>query len=294
MDKLYICNTGSDYITELNLNSYKESKINFTSYNEKIGPYSLDCYGDFLVIINKYNSSLVKVHKSNHQYREYYDIGAQPNDIKVYGDKAYILCGEGNSLVIFDLKNNRIEECIYSGVYPHRIDICTEKGLGIITNMLGNNILLINCNDNSIIREIKVKHYPTKAIFIDKGENVLVCESYMGADRPGIIKKISLNTGMILQELYTGNYPADIVWDSSEDEAYVANFNDGSISIVDVGNMREKERIFIKGTPMAILKNNKELYIGDSHSNSLLLYSLYNKKTKIIPLGKEPNGMMLN
>ena len=294
MDKLYICNTGSDYITELNLNSYKENKINLTSYNEKIGPYSLDSYEKFLVIINKYNSSLVKVDKVNHQYREYYDIGAQPNDIKVYGDKAYILCGEGNSLVIFDLKNNRIEECIYSGVYPHRIDICSEKGLGIITNMLGNNIVLINCNDNSIIREIKVKHYPTKAIFIDEGENVLVCESYMGADRPGIIKKISLNTGKVLQELYTGNYPADIVWDSSEDEAYVANFNDGSISIVDVGNMREKERIFIKGTPMAILKNNKELYIGDSHSNSLLLYSLYNKKTKIIPLGKEPNGMMLN
>ncbi|MGM9973504.1 MAG: YncE family protein [Clostridiaceae bacterium] len=294
MDKLYICNTGSDYITELNLNSYKEKRINLTSYNEKIGPYSLDHYRNYLIVINKYNSTLVKIDEANHQYREYYDIGAQPNDIKIYGDKAYILCGEGNSLVIFDLKNNRTDECIYSGVYPHRIDICSGQGLGIITNMLSNNLLLVDCKDNSIIKEIKVKHYPTKAIFIDEGENVLVCESYMGADRPGIIKKININTGIVLQELSTGNYPADIVWDVYEGEAYVANFNDGSISIIDVSSMEEKERIFIKGTPMTILKNNKELYIGDSHNNSLLIYNLYNKKTKIIPLGKEPNGMMIN
>ena len=84
------------------------------------------------------------------------------------------------------------------------------------------------------------------------------------------------------------------MWDVYEGEAYVANFNDGSISIIDVSSMEEKERIFIKGTPMTILKNNKELYIGDSHNNSLLIYNLYNKKTKIIPLGKEPNGMMIN
>ena len=294
MDKLYICNTGSDYITELNLNGYKENKINLTSFNEKIGPYSLDKYKDYLIIINKYNSSLVKIDKANHQYREYYDIGAQPNDVKIYEDKAYVLCGEGNSLVIFDLKNNRIDECIYSGIYPHRIDICREKGLGIITNMLSNNIMLINCKDSSIIKEIKVKHYPTKAIFIDDGENLLVCESYMGADKPGIIKKINIKTGNVLQELSTGNYPADIVWDSIEGEAYVTNFNDGSISIVNVRDMKEEERILIKGTPMAVLKKNKELYIGDNHNNSLILYNLYNKKMKIIPLGKEPNGMMLD
>ncbi len=292
MERLYVCNTGSDYISELNINTLKEKRINLTSYNEKIGPYSLASYGDFIVVINKYSSSLVKIKKENYCYKEYHSIGAQPNDIKIYKDTAYILCGEGDSLITFDLKGNKISQCINCGLYPHRIDIEAGLGLGAITNMLSDDILLLDCEKNTIIKKIPVNNYPTKAILINEGKELLVCESFMGTDKPGRVKHIDVISGSIIGEIKVGNYPADILYED-EENCYITNFNDGSVSIISLKEMREKEKLFFRGMPMGILRRYNHLYIGDNHNNALIRYDLIHKKAKIIPLGKEPNGMII-
>lgn len=58
---------------------------------------------------------------------ESYYIGMHCNDVAVLNKEAYIICGECNNVVIFDLLKNRISEEIPCGNLPHSITLNKEK-----------------------------------------------------------------------------------------------------------------------------------------------------------------------
>lgn len=292
MSKLYVCNTASDYISEVDMESLKERKINLTKYPNRIGPHGICSYDNHLIIANNYSNSITKINKTTKDIEDFF-IGVHLNDVRVYKDTAFIICGETNSLITFDLVENRIMEYIPMGIYPHSIEISEELGLAVITNMLSENILLLDCISKEIIANIKVGHYPTKSMFIPEGKGVLTCSSNMGADKPGSIKLLNLENLNIVGEVMVGRSPVDVCCDD-QGFGYITNFNDGSISIINYNIMKELYKIFMGGMPRGIVKNNYDLFIGDNYNNLVINYKLTSKEIKIIPVGKEPNGMILD
>jgi YVTN family beta-propeller protein len=292
MDYLYICNMASDYVSKVDLGTFAEKeKIILSNKGTKVGPHGICCWKNDLITANCYNNSITRIDLISGKEDASYYIGRHCNDVDVYKDIAYIICGESNDIVAFDLISNKIIEEIPCGSLPHSIAINKNSGLIAVSNMQSDSITLINPGTNECLKEIKVGPYPTKAIFSSDGKKMFVCESNLGSDKTGTISIVSVETCSVVSRIKVGKAPVDLWCDGLI--CYVSNFNEGTVSVVYLEDNEEVKRINIGGMPRGIVKKGRYLYIGDSYSNLLIKYDIYMDKKKVIPIGGEPTGMTL-
>ena len=293
MSFLYVCNTSSDYISKINLDLFKEeSKIPVgMDKTNKAGPHDLYAYNNTLLVANSYSNSLSIVDIDKNCEIENYFIGMHCNGVRVYDENAYVICGETNSIVVFNLIKKKIIEEIPCGSFPHSIDINLYKKLIAVANMHSDSITLIDCCNRENIVDIKVSAYPTKVLFSKDGEWLLVCESRMGMIKDGTLNIIDLNTLKSIGKIELGNSPVDIF--TNENYCYVSNFGDGTISILDIESMKEIKRIKVGGMPRGIVQKENYIYVGDNYNNLLIQVNIEKENKKVITIGGEPTGMTL-
>lgn len=290
---LFICNTSSDCISKVNVNSFKEeSKITLSATNyRKVGPHGICRYEDKLITANSYGNSISIIDIEENREKENHFIGMHCNDVIEYENNAFIICGELNNVVVFDLIKSKLIEEIPCGNLPHSIALNKEKKLLLICNMENDSITLIDCENRENVKNIKVGSYPTKAIFSTDGQYILVCESNLGADGRGSISIISLKTFRVLYRIEVGNSPVDMFLEN--EFCYVSNFGDGTISIININYYEEVKKLNIGGMPRGIVKVNNNVYVGDNYNNLLIRVDIENESKKNIPIGGEPTGMIL-
>lgn len=292
MDYLYVCNTASDYISKVELRAFEEKeKIVLSNKGNKVGPHGICCWKSDLITANSYSNSITRIDIVQGKEEASYYVGRHCNDVDVFEDTAYIICGESNDIVAFDLISNKIVEEIPCGSLPHSIAINKNTGLIAVSNMESDSITLINPRTNDSLKEVKVGPYPTKAIFCRDGKNIFVCESDLGSDRVGNISIVSLESLSVVDRIKVGKAPVDLWCDGLV--CYVSNFNEGTVSVVYLEDKEEVKKIDIGGMPRGIVKKGRYLYIGDNYSNLLVKYDVYMDKKKVIPIGGEPTGMTL-
>ncbi|GAA0718247.1 YncE family protein [Clostridium malenominatum] len=293
MNSLYICNTSSDCISKVNLQNFREeSKITLAPINfGKIGPHGICRYNERLLVANSYGNSLSIIDIKENREIESFFIGAHCNDAVVYNDYAFIICGELNSVIVFDLKKNKLVEEIPCGNLPHSIALNKEKKLLIISNMENDTVTLIDCENRENFKNIKVGSYPTKAIFSNDGQHIIVCESNLGSDFKGGISILSAKTYKLLYRIAAGNSPVDMFLEG--EYCYVSNFGDGTISIIDICYYEETKKINLGGMPRGIIKIGDYIYVGDNYNNLLIKTHIESESKKSIPIGGEPTGMIL-
>lgn len=295
MNYIYICNTSSDSISKVDLNSFKiENKIYLKSkeFVDKVGPHGICIDKKKLITANNYNNSISIVDINKNLQEESYYIGARCADIVTFENKAYIICSDSNVLIVFDLKLKKILEQIPCGNLPHSICLNSNKKLLLVSNMQNDTITLIDCIDTSNVKNIRVGSYPTKAVFTLDGEHIIVCESNLGSEFKGSISILSLKNFKIINRIVAGNSPLDIYCSSRY--CFVSNFGDGTISVIDINNYKEIDKIIVGGMPANLLKYDKNLYIGDNYNDILIRLNIENKYKEFIPIGNEPTGMVMN
>lgn len=294
LNHIYICSTSSDYISKVNLNDFSlQNKIYLRSneLSSKIGPRGICIKDNKIITANSYNNSISIIDLEYDTNNENYYIGSHCNDIITFDNKAYIICGDSNSLIVFDLNFKKIVEQIPCGNLPHSISLNANKNILLISNMEDDTITLIDCKDSSNIKNIRVGSYPTKAIFTVDGEHIIVCESNLGSEFRGSISILSLKNYKIINRIVVGNSPLDIYCNSRY--CFISNFGDGTVSIVDINNYKEKKRIIVGGMPAGLIKYNENLYIGDNYNNLLIKLNIENENKQFIPIGGEPTGMII-
>lgn len=293
MGYLYVCNTSAGYISKVNIKTFTEDNKIFLNCDtsKRIGPHGVSTYKDKLLVANCYSNNLSLIDINQNKEIENYFIGMHCNDVAVCDDNAYIICGELNNVIVFDLIKNKVVEEIPCGNFPHSIVVNRKNKLLLISNMESDSITLIDCNNKEQIKEIKVGCYPTKAIFTPDFRNVIVCESNLGSDYKGNISVISLKNNKILGRVEVGYSPVDMYY--CQGECYVSNFGDATISIININNYKALKKIKVGGMPRGIIKNDKYIYIGDNYNNLLIQVDISLENKKVIPIGGEPTGMIL-
>ena len=293
MTKLYICNTSTDYISVVNLDSFEEQgRINLRSDNfTKIGPHGICRYKNNLLIANSYENTISLIDVEKEIVLNKYFIGIHCNDVVECNNDAYIICGDSNSLVVFNLISNSLMETISCENHPHSIAVNKENKIMAVSNMESDSITLIDCCDRTNIKNIRVGAYPTKAIFTLDGKYILVCESNIGGDSKGSVAVISLKNYHIIHRISVGNSPVDMYCDQGE--CFVSNFGDGTVSGISLSNYKELKKIDVGGMPRGIIKNGKYIYVGDNYNNLLIQMDIYGENKKVISIGGEPTGMTL-
>lgn len=290
---LYICNTSSDCISKVNLEIFKEESRIPVSLSKltRMGPHGISVYNNKLLVANSYDNSLSIIDLEVQKETGCFYIGAHCNDVAVSLDNAYAICGELNSVIVFNLIKNKIVEKIPCGNLPHSISHNKDNELIVITNMESDSITLIDTVSNDVIKTIKVGPYPTNAVFTSDNRWILVCESNLGSNGNGSISIIDLKTYQICGRIYVGNSPVYICTEG--DECYVSNFGEGTISIIDLSMKKEKNKFYVGGMPRGIIKYENFLYIGDNYNNLLLRLDILKESKKVISIGGEPTGMTL-
>ena len=291
MSYIVLCNTGSDSLNKINTENLKNQSIFLSAGESPFGPHGLSLYKDKILVANNYNNSISLVNYKSFKEENNIYIGAHPNDIVAHDDIAYVSCGESNSLIIYDMINDRVNFEVPTGRFPHNIVLLEEENLIFISNMGDDSISVIDYINNKEIKRIKVENTPTK-INISKNKKCLyVCMSYLGYDRKGSIGIIDLKTLELINKVKVGLSPIDLFED--DNYLYVSNLCDGSISIVNLKDLKEENKIIIGGMPRGIVKVKENIFVGDYLNGILNVIGIENKKIKAIPIGSEPNAMTL-
>jgi DNA-binding beta-propeller fold protein YncE len=290
MDYVYICNMASDYISRVELTQLKEEKITLCNKNGRVGPHGLCSFQGTLIIANSYSNSISRVDMSSCREVDSYYIGMHCNDVDIYGNEAFITCGESNNIVVFDLYQNKLLEEIPVGNLPHSIAI-NKQGIVAVSNMEGGTITLLDCAKRDYNKEIKVGPYPVKVLFSQDGRELYVCESNLGSDKAGTIAVLSIDNLNVIKRIQVGKSPVDMFIEESF--GYVSNFSEGSISVVALNTGKEIKKIYLGGMLQGIVKDEGYLYVGDNYGNKLIRFDIIKERKKIIPIGLEPAGMIL-
>lgn len=291
MSYIIVCNTGSDSLNKINTENFNNQSIILSADESPFGPHGLSLYKDKILVANNYNNSISIINYNTFKEENNIYIGAHPNDIVAHNDIAYVSCGESNSLIIYDMINERVDFEVPTGRFPHNMELLEEENLLFISNMGDDSISVIDYINNKEIKRIKVDNTPTK-INISKNKKYLyVCISYLGYDRKGSIWVIELKTLELINKIQVGLSPIDLFED--DNKLYVSNLCDGSISIVNLKDLKEENKIIIGGMPRGIVKVKENIFVVDYLNGILNIIGIENKKVKAIPIGTEPNAMAL-
>jgi YVTN family beta-propeller protein len=288
-----VCNTTCDAINKINIEDFTlEDTILLKGVNRgKVGPHGLCLHNNLLFASNCYDDSISMINIHNGEMESLY-LGSNCRDICVLGNHAYIICGDSNYVVSFDIINKEIIELIPCGNSPHSIDCCTVNNEIVVANINSDSITLFDALYGSNIYNIDVGPYPTKALVTLDGDFILVCESNMGYSGKGCVSMISTKSHKIIHRIPVGNCPFDMYCD--EKYCYVSNYGDGSVSIIDILNHEEIKRIRIGGMPRGIISYNQHIFVGDSYNNLMIKIEKETENKKIIPIYGEPTGMILS
>ena len=291
MESIIVCNTAEDSLVKINLKNYSMDYLPLDLGEKPIGPHSLCYYKGKIITANSFSNSISIIDLNNFKEVKNIYVGGHPNDIKVLNDKAYVACGEFNSLVIVDINTENICFAISLDDNPYSIEIDEDKKIAYVSNMYGSSISVVDCINNDIINEIGTEDYPAKILLSKDKKMLYICESYLGENINGDIKVISTDNYNTLKRIEVGESPVDI-WEDDK-KLYVSNLLSGSISIVDEVKGIEIKKILVGGMPRGIIKYNNDIFIEDYLNGILKIVKLKEGKIKNIAIGKDPNAMIL-
>lgn len=291
MSYIVLCNTASDSINKINTEDLSNQSIILSIGEGPFGPHGLSLYKNKVLVANNYNNSISIINYDKFKEESNLYIGAHPNDIVAKDDIAYVTCGESNSLIIYDLTNERINFEIPTGRFPHNVTMFENKNVIFVSNMGDDSISVVDYFSCKEIKRIKVESMPTKISVSSNMKYLYVCMSCLDYDDNGSIGVIDLDTLDLITKVNVGYSPVDLF--EADNCLYISNLCDGSISIVDLIELKEKNRIHIGGMPRGIVKDRNCIFVGDYLNGILKVISLDEKWIKAIPIGSEPNSMTI-
>ena len=286
---IILCNTGSDSLSRINTYDQKVENLYLSNGAEPFGPHSLALYDKNIIVANNYNNSISLINLWDFKELKNLYIGAHPNDISIINKVLYVTCGESDSVIVYNLNNERIDFEIPTGRFPHDIILYKEKNMLFVSNMGDNSISIIEAKKNEIIQKIEVENTPLKIAVSNNRRYLYVCMSYLGYDQNGYVGIISLDNLELIQKIKVGYSPVDLFEDNGY--LYISNLCSGSLSILDLNKGREIKKIPVGGMPRGILKINEIIYSGDYQNGIINVINLKEKEIKAITVGKEPNAM---
>ncbi|SHK43685.1 40-residue YVTN family beta-propeller repeat-containing protein [Hathewaya proteolytica DSM 3090] len=290
MSRIYVCNSYSDSISEIDCGNMESiRKIKLSTADERVGPHGICRYKNNLIVANKHKGSISILDLSNYGKEEYY-IGSNCSDVKVYKDKAYVVCSDSNDIKIFDFLEKRVQESIPCGHCPKNIHIDIENQEIMVNNFMENSISIIDLKDHENNKKVIVGEYPGKVIYSPVNNMYIVTTSFMGRRKNGYVKFLGKNFKSI-GEIEVGKSPVDFC--IYNEKVYVGNFENGTISVLDLMYMKKIEDIKVYGMPRGIQVLEDNLYVADYYGNCLNKINLITKEKTKTTTGNEPTAVVI-
>ena len=268
MKSLILCTTASDSICKLVLDSLDMKKIRLKHCDKPVGPHGIRSYSDTVITANSYNDSVSFFYGENLIEDKVISVGPKPNDLLMHDYKVYVICGESNSMVIYDLKEDKSIGEVATESWPHSIDMDFNNKLLFVSNLESDSITVISMDNYDTVENIQVPEYPTKIRVSNDKKRIYICCSYLGKDKRGYIDVINIGNFQKIARVMVGYSPIDMIED--DDNIYVSNFTEGTISVIAKRTYTVEKVIYVGGMPKGIFKYGSVLYVADYLKSKLI------------------------
>lgn len=136
--------------------------------------------------------------------------------------------GAPGQLVALDPSTGAVVSTVTVGGTPTDL-LITPDGKNAITVNKGNgNLSVVDLASEAVVRTLQAEVSPTKAVLTRDGR------LFVTNNGSNTVSVLNLADGRILSRIKVGKGPVDIVLSLDESEAYVSNYQDGTISVLDV------------------------------------------------------------
>lgn len=229
-----------------------------------------------------------------------------------YDDSKLFISGANNNLIyIYDFISGHLtlkDSIIIGKVFPKEeisitgLDYLNDRNLLLAVSRMSNSLYVCNINQKKVIKEI---HFDSECY--DVKINYKKTFAYVSLWANSSIAEVDLKTLSVTNLIKVGDHPNEILITKDDQRLFVADANNNSISVVDLNNKKESERIITAlhpdvpygSTPNAICFNNDEsvLISANADNNYLALFDIrtkdHSKSLGFIPVGWYPTSVKM-
>lgn len=273
------------------INENNKNKIDCNIYNSRTHSIFKGSESNIMYTINPYTNNIFKIDIDKKEILDLVYVGSSPSHIEIYNRCIYVTNSDSNSISVIEEENFDLIETIAVGEKPHDLKIdklrkklfvanSNEYSISIIDlvkddiekifldinplhlHILNQNMFILSCGsygemkssislfnleDKKVFRKIFIEETLLDMVVI-KDLNIVFTTN--GGD--GFLYKIDYITQKIIDKIYIGGMPNDILWDNN--------------------------------SILYISDSTKDcLFLFDIYKNQIV---------RKIPVGKEPNGLI--
>lgn len=212
-----------------------------------------------------------------------------------YNEMLYI-SNESHQIMIMDTtqQNSWVGAVGFQGVIT---DLkLTSGGKFLLAGLMSNfpRVAIIDTSNGKIIKTVDVLKRPQAIATSPDGRILFVAT---GASYYGSVLVFDLFSGTPRTKIDVGNNPIAMEASPTKNEIYVANYNSGTISVINTESLSVTNTIKagVQPTCMAISPDGGKLYVTLSGSDSVGVIDVNQGiMTNAIPVGKNPMGIAMS
>lgn len=137
--------------------------------------------------------------------------------------------GAAGQLIALDATTGQVGQTVAVGATPTDLLLSPDGRLALTVNSGNGNLSVVDLAAGSVVRTLPAEVSPRKAVWTDDGRIMVANKG------SGTVSVLGLD-GRIFGRIKVGKGPTDIVLGKHGDEAFVSNYEDGSISVIDVAS----------------------------------------------------------
>jgi uncharacterized repeat protein (TIGR01451 family) len=255
-------------------------------------------------VTNTGDNTVSVINISNNTIAATISVGNNPTGVALTpdGKQAYVVNADDNTVSVINTTTNTVTTTIpFAGSYPLEIAITPDGAKAYVTNNGNNSITVIDTTINTILTSIYLEYGNILyGVAITPNRAQAYVTSMNGGTEAGTftgtVTIIDTATDTIVDGITVGNGPEGVAITSDGKQAYVANFDDNTISVIDTATLNVTATIPI-GPPhapigpsaIAITPDETKAYVANFGNNTVsVIDTATNTITTTISVGGAP------
>ena len=203
------------------------------------------------------------------------------------GDWAYLVYEKSGYLSRMNLRTGQINPRVKLGKQPNYVVYLKEQRLVAVSQGLDQTVLLLDPETLRVVRRVSTGSNPEGLLVVD---NVL----YVAESGDSTVSINDLASRAAQSRMMVGFGPRRLV--GTEDQIFVSNYKNGSLSVLLPGQLGALQEIFGFGEPLEMVFDDffRRIYVGDQREAGLMVIDTNsNQLIRKISLGAKPVGLAI-
>ncbi|MFY9279154.1 MAG: hypothetical protein WBI74_07875 [Caldicoprobacterales bacterium] len=294
---IVVCNTGDSTISVIDPYLFRE--IERIQLPNDSGPYHLVGYDKSckILVSQYYADSITSIDLLKGEILDSVATGRRPWYMVCdqEGGLAFVTNSDSDTISVVCIKKMKLISQMKTGSMPQGIDFNPHLRTLAIANFNSNNIMIIDADDLSEKKIIRLDKNPMQVKYSSKGDFLYIgCTSSNNSDM-GSIKILDTGSYDTLTDISLNALPGQIC--NTKDGKYIliASMGNGGLVVVDIGEKKIVNHVPTNGMThgMAMDPKEKYVYVTNPNDNSISVVDwVEGKKINSMKVGKEPNGII--